>query len=263
MTKTKRIISVTAGRLVFEVCYTQILASDSAAARAAKSKCSNAARQKMNFRASYQKLQLLLAANFTRRDLYITLTYDDEHLPKNRNAAQKLMAKFLAQMRKTRGVTGDILKYVYATHEMLDDGTRRLHHHLVTNAGADRHDFETVRALWTYGDNIDISEIGDTEYYCRDDFLELAYYLAREKNPDAVIGTVGSRGWTSSLNLEKPVRKSYLVDANITVTAPPGAFVLDTDEKQNEFGYYKYIKYLLPEKPRRTRKKRIASIFSV
>ena len=53
-------------------------------------------------------------------------------------------------------------------------------------------------------------------------------------------------------NLRKPVEESEMVDESVTVTAPPGAYILDTDHKQNEFGCYDYIVYLLPE--RRARK---------
>ena len=84
MAKTKRLKKQTAGRLVRAVCYTQVLSTDAPRARAEKAKCSTAARRKLNYRFAYQKLQMQLAANFTRRDLYVTLTYDDEHLPPNR-----------------------------------------------------------------------------------------------------------------------------------------------------------------------------------
>ncbi len=257
MAKTKRLITVTAGRLVFSVCYSQALASDSPQERAAKSKCSSAARKRMNFNTSWQKLQLLLATNFTRRDLYITLTYSDDCLPKSRRDAQLILARFIKQLRAQRRADGEDLRYIYSTQELLDDGGRRLHHHMVVNATIGKRDYELIRSLWKYGDNIEIDAIGDTEYYQYDDFLELACYLARERNPDAPPTAVGARGWTPSTNLKKPKRESVMVEDNITVTAPPGAYVLDTDEKQNEYGYYKYIKYLLPApKQKRQRRKK-------
>ena len=94
MAKTKRLKKQTAGRLVRAVCYTQVLSTDTPRARAEKAKCSTAARRKLNYRFAYQKLQMQLAANFTRRDLYVTLTYDDEHLPPNRKAAKSRWPHF-------------------------------------------------------------------------------------------------------------------------------------------------------------------------
>ena len=87
----KRIKMVRAGRLVFGVCYSQTLAGESAKARAAKNKCSTLARRALNFRAAWQKLRLLLAANFGRGDLWITLGYDDDHLPASRREAKVRM----------------------------------------------------------------------------------------------------------------------------------------------------------------------------
>ena len=240
---------MTAGRLVHCVCYTQALASDCPKARAEKAKCSSAARRKLNFIFTYEKLQLYIAANFTRRDLYVTLSYDDEHLPKGRKEAGAALGRFMRRFGDARKKAGEVFKYIKSTHELLDDGGRRLHHHLVINAGDARRDFDLIRSLWEYGDNIDIQQISDTAYYFHDDFLELAMYIARERNPDAPPTSVGARCWSGSRNLKKPARLSIMVDDNVTVDAPPGAFVLDTDERRNEFGMFKYLKYLLPERP--------------
>lgn len=231
------------------VCYTQALASDTPRARAEKSKCSTAARRKINFRCAYQKLRLQLAANFRPGDLYVTLGYDDEHLPTNRKAAKKVIQRYFDRLRKCRGSAGQELKYVYVTHELQKDGGRRLHHHIIINATDSRRDYEMIRSLWRCGTNIEIQPIGQTEYYVHDDFLELAQYLLHERNPDAPFTVAGDRGWNPSRNLKKPVEKSELVDENVTITAPPGAFILDTDHKQNEYGSYDYIVYLLPDRP--------------
>lgn len=251
MAKTKRLKKQTAGRLVRAVCYTQVLATDAPRARAEKAKCSSAARKKLNYRFAYQKLQMQLAANFTRRDLYVTLTYDDAHLPPNRKAAKKQVAAFFDRMRRQYRRSGKELRYVYVTQELQSDGSRRLHHHLIISAtGAG--DYDTIRALWPNGDNVEILPIGETEMYVHDDFLELAQYLLHERNPDAPATAVGDRGWNASRNLRKPAEESEMVDESVTVTAPPGAYILDTDHKQNEYGCYDYIVYLLPE--RRARK---------
>jgi len=243
---------MTAGRLVYSVCYTQAKSSDSEKVRAAKNKCSSLARQKMNFNALYKKLQLLIAANFTRHDLYVTFGFDDEHLPANRREAKKIIQKFFDRVRAYRRTNGEELKYIYAVHELQDDGSRRLHFHMIINATPGQKDYEMIRSLWEWGTNIEIKEICRSEYYHHDDFLELAQYLARERNPEAPLTAVGDKGFVGSRNLSKPIRTSELVDDGLTVCAPPGAHTLDTDFKSNEYGQYSYISYLLPEtKPER------------
>lgn len=252
MAKSKRLKTVRAGRLVFGVCYSQALISDAPKARAAKTKCSTAARQKLNFRAAWQKLRLLLCCNFGRGDLYITLTYDDAHLPTNRKAAKKSVQGFIDKLRAARKAAGEDLKYVYVTQELLDDGIgRRLHHHMILNAGSARKDYELIRSLWTFGDNIEILQLGEHSMFT-DDFLEIAQYFCRERDPDAKVYNVGDRCWCASRNLARPEVVSEMVDDNVTICAPPGARILDSDHKMNEFGSFDYLVYLLPEqRPKR------------
>lgn len=249
MAKGKRLITVTAGRLVYGVCYTQAMSADPPKERAAKNKCSSLARRHLNFTAAYKKLQLMLAANFTRRDLWVTFGFDDDHLPATRKEAKKYIQKFFDQLRASRRASGEILKYAYATHELQDDGSRRIHFHVVVNATPGQKDYELIRSLWQWGTNIEIKQISESEHYFRDDFLELAQYMMRERDPGAPLTAVGDKGYVCSRNLDKPIRDSQLVDDNVTITAPPGAFILDTDEKTNEYGHYKFISYLLPERP--------------
>jgi len=251
MAKTKRLVTVTAGRLVHAVCYTQAMPFDTQKERRAKNKCSTEGRKRLNFIHTYQQCQLWLAANFYSNDLFITLSYSDEHLPSKRKDADKLLSKFLRQLRDFRIAVGDTLKYIRCTHELAGDDGRRLHHHIVINAGEAQRDFELIRSLWVWGDNIDISAIHFSGHYEQDDFLELAQYLTRERNPAAPPTTVGARSWSKSRNLIKPERKSIPVDENYTVDAPPGSFILESDERRNEYGTFKYIKYLLPKRHRR------------
>ena len=252
---------MTAGRLVFAVCYTQVRSNDSPKARAAKTKCSTLARQKINFRYAWQKLWLLLAANFHRGDLWVTLGYDDEHLPPNRKEAKKEMAAFWKRMRTARkGRGAPDMKYVYCTHEIQDDGSRRLHHHFVVS-GTGSGDFDEIRAMWTGGSNIEIRVIGDSEKYPYDDFMELAKYMLHERNPELAGHATGDRGYSGSRNLVKPEVDSHMVDDSTSVGVPPEAYVIERDSQVNEHGSFDYIFYLLPEKPPAKLKK--APLFSV
>ena len=81
-------------------------------------------RQKLNFKAAYKQLQLLLCANFRRRDLYIRLALMTNTFawPKG---SQKVMAKFMDRLRSRRRADGKELRYVYSIHELQDDGSRR------------------------------------------------------------------------------------------------------------------------------------------
>ena len=78
-TRTRKII--TAGLLVVEAIYPRVEAKDGSRARAAKHKASSEAQKRMNAIYSWQKLELMLAANMRPGDLWLTVTYDDAHLP--------------------------------------------------------------------------------------------------------------------------------------------------------------------------------------
>lgn len=243
-----RLKTVTAGRLVYAVCYSQAAAADEKTERAAKRKLSSAARQRLNFRAAWQKLELLLAANFGPAALFLTLTYDDAHLPPDRKAAQQEVGKFLRALRGQLRRQGRELRYIYVTEEMPDEpgGDRRLHHHLVLPAGIDG---ETLRSLWRRG-LLDAEPLLDGP---NDSYEARARYLVKERHPGALGRKTGLRAWVPSKNLRKPEETSELVPDTVTIAAPPGAYVLDRHGEQNSYGSYSYIKYLLPPKRKRRR----------
>ena len=92
---------------------------------------------------AWQKLELLLAANFTPRDLVVTLTYDDDHLPDDRDGAVDKIKGFWMQLRKARRLAGQSLRYVYVTEGV--HGDKRLHHHVVIDGTGG--DLETLQSL--------------------------------------------------------------------------------------------------------------------
>ena len=243
MAKTKRRTIITAGRLVCGVVYTAPLPRDEGQVRAAKLKASSAARQKINMKHSWQKLEMVLAANFSYRDLFLTLTYDDTHLPPSTRESSKLIKKFLTQLRNERLKHDNDLKYIYVTESKHRDG--RIHHHVVINGTGS--DYELIRSLWTYGTSVEISAIDEYGYE------ELARYMTKEPRESG--SPNGARTWIPSKGLIHPRPESDWVDDNLTLAAPPGAIILESEAPtMNSFGSYTYIKYLLPEvKPRKSR----------
>ena len=145
----KRLKTITAGRLVVVGCYTIPTPRSTERERKALREISSAAQMTINANRSWQRLELLLAANFGRRDLHVVLTYDDEHLPANRQAAVQRVRKMLPQLRAVRKSRGQELKYIYVTEQLSSEGGR-LHHHMVVNGtGAD---LDVLRSLWPYGE---------------------------------------------------------------------------------------------------------------
>ncbi len=240
-----RIKTVRAGRLVCTVCYTAPMASDPPRERAGKTRISTAARRRINHRAAWQKLEQLLAANFARSDAFATLTYDDGHLPADREAAAANMRRFLRRLRGAFRRRGEELRYIYVTESVADAPGEpgRLHHHLVCSGGPAG--WQLIQDLWRAG-QVYIEPLLDGP---NDGYEVRARYLVKERQPGTPGRLQGARAWTPSRGLEKPEITTDLVPDTMTVTAPPGAFILEQYGDMNCWGSFLFLKYLLPESP--------------
>ena len=149
-------------------------------------------------------------------------------LPPTRKHALKLLRKFIKQLREYRKARGLTLKYIYVTEGLHSD--KRFHHHLIINAAAG--DYEVIRSLWVWGEQVDFEPLAEREY------SQMAHYLTKE----SVEGKPnGAQLWTGSRNLTKPTVETSWTDANETLTVPAGCVVIEREERQNEFGSFSYI----------------------
>ena len=216
------------------------------------------AQQFYNDKCSWRELELHLAANFGRRDMVLTLTYDDAHLPADKQAAAKCFQAFVRKWRAARKRRGQELRYIYVTegwHGKSDDGRfgddgnledRRLHHHHAAVNGIGPGDLEEIQSLWQGGGYIRIEPV-DVHYY-----RELAKYLTKEArefgrpNP-------GENTWHPSRNLKEPeVEYIEIPSDSVTLSVPPGAVDYVQFSEKNPFGFSDCIgaRYLLfPSEP--------------
>lgn len=240
MAKRKKITR--AGRLVMGIIYSAPAPFDTEYVRAAKAKVSTEARKRMNYKCACRKLELLLAANFGTKDVVVTLTYCDSHLPKNKAEAVRHVRLFIRKLRDVRAKNGQSLRYIYVTESKHEHG--RWHHHMVLNGtGAD---LDVIRSLWMWGDEIQLENLDIYGYE------GLAKYLTKE--PRDGQKKVGARMWSQSKGLKRPEVECSWAKDNETLTPPPGVIVLANESQQNEFGCYAYIKYLIPDyAPRKCR----------
>ena len=236
MAKERRKI-IQAGRLWMAVQYTAIHTQNQTARREARSLISTPARESLNAKLSWQKLMMVLAANFRKDDLVVTLTYRDGDLPRTREEANKRLKYFISLLRAQRRRLGLPLVAAKITEGYHSGG--RLHHHLILNATGQ--DFDMIRALWKkYGDNVDFEQFG------RDGPERWAKYLTKEPREKGR-RYVGDRTWRTSRNVKKPVITYEYVTAETDLAPPPGAFVLEKELKENSFGRFCHVMARLPE----------------
>ena len=151
---------IRAGKVVLQALYTPRDPNPNRKRRAIG--ISKEDKQRANLKTSYEKLLMLMCANFSPGDWWVTLTYDDEHLPENREAAQPYWRKFMRWYRKYRKDNKEPLAYVYCTQLTTRGGGRRLHHHMVMRYEDDS-DEEKIRSLWKWGEVVHIRKLKSVE----------------------------------------------------------------------------------------------------
>ncbi len=231
----KRVKIETAGQLVRMCCYTMQLPQDSDKARAEKKKMSSAARSRINARTSWNKCRLVMSANFTVGDMFLTLTYSDQYLPTERAEAVERLRGWIDEIRAEYKRAGQAVKYIYATENAHGEG--RYHLHLVVNRID--HAEEFMQAHWPYG-HIKFETVASM------DFTALSKYFTKEGGDNG--RKLGQQTWTPSRGLRKPEIKTEFVSDNFTLVTPPGCITLANPSDRNEYGEFAYLEYLVPAK---------------
>lgn len=194
-------------------------------------------KQRANLKTSYEKLLMLMCANFSPGDWWVTLTYDDDHLPETREASRPYWRKFMRWMRKYRKRNKEPLLYVYCTQLTTRDGGRRLHHHMVMRA-EDDYDEERIRSLWKWGEIVHIRKLKDFE-----EILDKAHYMCREPR-ELGIFVPGEQMWTASRGLVRPKPDYTMIDNDsVDISVPAGCTALCDPVQLPGYGGYKTILY--------------------
>ena len=219
------------------VQYTSIRGSDEQTRRQVKALVSTPARESLNAKLSWQKLMLLLAANFKSSDLVVTLTYREDALPRNRDEAAKRIRYFIRLLRSRRQLDGVGLKYAYTTEGYHTHG--RLHHHLIINSTGQ--DFDVIRDLWRrWGDNVDFERFG------WDGPERWGKYLTKEPREQGR-RRIGERSWCVSRNMVRVKPHVEFVPAGEPLLPPAGAKIVDRAQCDNCYGRFCYMMAYLPE----------------
>lgn len=186
---------ITAGDQFEIEIYPQFKSMDEVPEAGRRIKRDNSKAQKnLNDKNARKYVERLINQNFTNRDIWMTLTYDNEHLPPDGDidAAIKKMQKFIRRVnyqRKKRGLPN--AKYVYVT-EYSQNADIRWHHHIVMDGDMD---METVEACWQQSSRNEIRRLQKDE----NGLSGMAKYLVKEKER-----IKSEKRWNSSQNLQDP-----------------------------------------------------------
>lgn len=151
------------------------------------------AQKKLNDENARKYVERLINHNFFDKDIWITLTYDEKHIPDNMETAIKNMQNYMKRInyeRKKRSLEN--CKYVYITE--YDPGDEiRWHHHIVMDGDMD---MDTVEKLWKKGSRNEVRRLVKDE----NGLSGMANYLVKKTNRKK-----SEKRWNSSKNnLKKP-----------------------------------------------------------
>lgn len=152
------------------------------------------AQRNLNDKNARKYVERLINENFDNRDIWITLTYDNEHLPPDGDidAAIKNVQNYIRRInyqRKKRGLAN--AKYIYVT-AYNPDAEIRWHHHVVMDGALD---METVEACWQQSSRNEVRHLQKDE----NGLSGIANYIVEEKNRIR-----SEKRWNSSQGLRDP-----------------------------------------------------------
>lgn len=220
--------------------YVSIRTQGKKAARGSNKRESSADQKRRNDREARKKLTRLIACNFGKKDLYLTLTYLDTPTPED---AEKHLTRYIRKVRCWRKKNGmSDLKYIAVTEYRY--GTRVHHHILIPSMPAD-----VAMELWN-------AEAGHGRVDCQwmyeeGGFEALARYLIKEGKAKS------ARRWRQSKNLAKPkITIKEVRPAAISHKIPvPHGWIADKVAEEVDTGFYHYVRYLRVAKSEKEEKR--------
>ncbi len=181
--------------------------------RAVKERISSPAQKNLNDKRAKEYFKLLVQLNFGAGDYHVALTYRDGMLPENEVAAEAEARKYIARLKyyaKKHKLKKE-LKYVIGSSIEVDPDTgevARPHHHIIISTDIPR---GVLEDLWRKprkkgereGEAIGYANADRLRIFTDKSLEELAAYIVGKRN---IARPKCRRRWSSSLNLEKPVR---------------------------------------------------------
>ena len=253
----KTLKRIDAGGLQVAALYSRGSRYDTPAQRQAKHQASSAAQRRMNQIYSYEQLELRLAVNFPTpgSGLFVTLSFDDAHMPRSRKEVQMRCRYFRQKLRDARKAAGLPAPVIFWAPEILSSASGRWHQHLVIDSTG--RDFDMIRSCWIYGSEIEIRKLGEPDkdeeppaWYRPDDeepgnyYKAVAKYMTKElRECQDYEAKPGLHGWSCTRNAKKPETETLTVPDDFELEPPEGSTVMVDERRTTEWASYRVIKY--------------------
>ena len=179
----------------FEIeIYPQFKSVDEVPEAGRKKRDNSKAQKSLNEKNARKYIERKINENFGDADIWMTLTYDSEHLPQDgdMDAADHEVVKFIKRVnyqRKKKGLPK--AKYVFVT-EYNADADIRWHHHIVMDGALD---MDTVEKCWKNGRRNEVRRLQKDE----NGLSGMANYIVKQKNR-----LKSEKRWHCSQGLKEP-----------------------------------------------------------
>lgn len=150
------------------------------------------AQRNLNEKNSRKMCERIIVENFGDRDIWATLTYTDDLMPKTMEEARKNIRNYIRRLndrRKKKGLPNT--RYVYVI-ECSENG--RYHHHIVLDGDMT---MDEVEETWKMGRRNEVRRLSKDE----NGLTGLAKYITKDKKGK------GQKKWAASKGLRKPKEK--------------------------------------------------------
>ena len=255
--------------------YPRTLPGDTPTVRSAKRGHSEAAQRYINIRDATERLQWLLCCNYDdKAAAFLTLTFDDEHLPTSRDGVRACAKKSIRQMRSYFRNRGDPFPVIYTvegqperqlpqadsnwevapwkdsrrwdaldekSEDDLHEETARLHAHMFLLL-PEKSDWDHVRSAWPYG-HVYINYIKVNDFRS---FQRLAAYVTKESRLG--VRPENEKAYVPSLGLIQPQVDGRWCNEAETIGVPMGAEPLGSGHDRDDITGYErsWIRYRFP-----------------
>lgn len=152
------------------------------------------AQKNLNDKNARKYVERLINRNFGDRDIWLTLTYDDDHLPPDGDidAAIRNVQKYIRRVNYQRGKRGlPNAKYIYVT-EYDPDAEIRWHHHIIMDGMMD---MDIVEKCWKQSSRNEVRRLQKDE----NGLSGMANYMVKENRR-----IKSEKRWNSSQGLQEP-----------------------------------------------------------
>lgn len=192
--------------------------------------------RKLNNRNAVKHLSRLINANFSKKDIFVTLDFREiPELPDGEPDIEELkkrMGRGLRKLRKIYKDAGVTFRYIWVIEQATEQGKKRPHIHLLLP----RFSLDAIVGTWDYG-GCTISTLDATK-----DFKGIAAYLSK----DPTLGVNHKKRWGASKNIVQPkvdVRKIEYPGGEIRT---PKGFkeIVDKSYWSDITGLIRYVRYI-------------------